>query len=62
MDRLSLAALACLPEYALEELGSLSWSLGKLGSKLGAARIHPPVSACGRHLQEGFGSIISVTC
>lgn len=43
MDRLSLVALACLPETRADDLGSLSWSLGKLGSRLGAERIHPPV-------------------
>lgn len=43
MDHLSLAALAFLPEVEHTHLGSLVWSLGKLGTKLGAARIHTPV-------------------
>jgi hypothetical protein len=43
MDRLSLAALACLPEISPRQLGSLTWGLGKLGGKLGVHRLQTPV-------------------
>lgn len=43
MDRLALAALACLPEVPPVQLGNLAWALGKLGARLGAQRLHPPV-------------------
>ena len=42
MDRLCLVALAVLPELPPAQLGSLAWSIGKLGSRLGASRIHTP--------------------
>ena len=44
LDRLALAALASLPELHHDHLGSLLWSLGKLGSRLGPATIDPQVS------------------
>ncbi|KAI3434905.1 hypothetical protein D9Q98_002959 [Chlorella vulgaris] len=43
MDRLSLAALACLPEISPRQLGSLTWGLGKLGGKLGVHRLQTPI-------------------
>jgi hypothetical protein len=44
MDHLCLTALAFLPEIQPAHLGSLAWSLGKLGTVPQAARIHEPVS------------------
>ncbi|PRW33797.1 RAP domain [Chlorella sorokiniana] len=41
IERLSLLALATLPDCNKDNLGSLTWALGKLGCRVGKSRIDP---------------------
>lgn len=57
IERLSLLALATLPECHKDNLGSLTWALGKLGCRVGKSRIDPALlhaitAAAWRNLDE----------